>query len=137
MPVGVAAEPKQRQAIVAAAEEAGILRSDIVDVGTRGEAVRAIDAGPFDLAVIDLRLIPGEEDITDGIAVIKRMKEAHPDCIIIALTAGRDIGIKPIEAVARDFLTTADMGEGFWQRYLAARLRLWKGVWERVAASVV
>lgn len=65
------------------------------------EALRLLDNQPFDLLLTDLRM-PG----LDGIGLLKRIKERHPDTLVVMMTAygSEKIAVEAMKAGALDYI---------------------------------
>ena len=54
--------------------------------GSRVEALEALDAGRFHVAVLDVRLDESDEDNTEGLTLMYEIKEKYPSVAVIILT---------------------------------------------------
>ncbi|MBI3302386.1 MAG: sigma-54-dependent Fis family transcriptional regulator [Deltaproteobacteria bacterium] len=65
------------------------------------EALRLLDSQPFDLVLTDLRM-PG----LDGIGLLKKIKERHPDTLVVMMTAygSEKIAVEAMKAGAHDYI---------------------------------
>jgi len=73
-----------------------------VDTATSGpEALRRIEEHPYDLVVLDI-MMPG----MDGLEVLQRVKEAHPDIDIVMITglSEIDVAVRAMKLGAFDYL---------------------------------
>ncbi len=116
----------QLDGVVHVAEEAGIGR--IVTATDEGQARQCIESQHFCLAVVDIMLSEPLER-KEGLAVIRRLRQAQPWCKIIALTTrGRnDVGIEALGVGADDFVC-GEWKYVNWSALLLQRLVLWHGV---------
>jgi two-component system, NtrC family, nitrogen regulation response regulator GlnG len=74
---------------------------DVTAVKDGQAAIRAWGAEPFDLAFLDIRM-PG----VDGLTVLARLRERHPDALLIVMTAHgtMDTAIQAMQRGAYDYL---------------------------------
>ncbi len=74
---------------------------DVRAVKDGDEAIRAFDAEPYDLVFLDVRM-PG----IDGLAVLARIRDRHPDAQVIVMTAHgtMDTAIQAMQRGAYDYL---------------------------------
>ncbi|MGE5849136.1 MAG: sigma-54-dependent transcriptional regulator [Candidatus Methylomirabilota bacterium] len=109
----MASEPGQMERILVVDDEENILHflsrlleeeGYAVEIARKAEEVRARDWGvPLDLAIIDLRLQPGE----DGIALLQVLRERAPEASAILMTAYGSIesAVAAMRAGAYDYVT--------------------------------
>jgi CheY-like chemotaxis protein len=87
---------------------------DVRSVGSRVDALEALDAGRFHVAVLDVRLDERDESNQDGLVLMHEIREKYPSVAVIILT-----GYANIEMV-REALEPDDKGEspafGFLQK---------------------
>ena|SRR5438046_2781148 len=117
--------PDKRADITAAARAAGF--GSVTEAGAEEQAYELFDQRNFQVAVIDLQL---KED-KEGLNVIRRLREAQPDCRIIALTGALpdEVGVEALQAGAHDFISSKWLRINFFD-LLSKRLRMWRGVVE-------
>lgn len=91
-------EPTTRKAICRALELMGY---DVDQAGSGELALARLASLPCDLMLLDLRL-PG----MDGIEVMRRVQESHPDLLVIVLTAHATLesAVAAVKAGATDYL---------------------------------
>jgi CheY-like chemotaxis protein len=101
---------------------AGLLSDEGYDVrsaSNRVEALNLIEAEPFDVAVLDVRLDESDEDNRGGLILMHDIKERHPHIAIIILTGYADVkmvreALQPDRkglAPAFGFLEKSEIGE--------------------------
>ena len=96
--------PKYLEAIRDTALAAGY--AEIVEAVDEESAYKTIDSAQFDVAVIDISLTK-DQPTTEGLGIIKALRERQPRCRIIGLTtAHRDLGVKVLDEGADDFIYT-------------------------------
>lgn len=73
----------------------------VVAAGDGAEALRALEEGFFNVCIVDL-LLPG----VDGMAVLRRAKELHPECEVIILTGfgALESAVEALRLGAYDYL---------------------------------
>jgi two-component system, chemotaxis family, chemotaxis protein CheY len=125
-------DARQRREIVYAARSVDF--DKIEEADSEEAAYAAIHSGAeFQIAVIDVVLsrLPAKE----GLVLIEALREAQPDCKIIALTAQGDteFGAEALAAGAHDFVSTKWEYIN-WVSLLEQRLKMWFGLLERSAA---
>ena len=95
---------------------------DVSLAGTVAEALQQIQAKEFDLLLCDLNI----QREGDGFEVVRAMREAYPDCVIVILTGypGLDSAIEAIHQQVDDYIvkpTSADELVAVLAEKLAAR----------------
>ena len=75
---------------------------DVTAVADGESALRAFEAEPFDLVLLDIRM-PG----LDGLTVLERLRASRPDASVVVMTAhgSMDTAIKAMQRGAYDYLT--------------------------------
>jgi two-component system nitrogen regulation response regulator GlnG len=75
---------------------------EVTSVKDGAAAVRAVEAGPFDLVFLDVRM-PG----LDGLAALARMREVRADACVVVMTAHgtMETAIQAMQRGAYDYLT--------------------------------
>src|ERR1051325_1505451 len=75
---------------------------EVTAVADGESAVRAFEAGPYDLAFLDVKM-PG----MDGLTALKRLREIRPDAQVVVMTAHgtMDTAIQAMQKGAYDYLT--------------------------------
>ena len=116
---------EQRADILDVAADVGFSEGDIVVATSENEADGAINAGPFNVAVVDIMLSqPLERE--EGLRVIEKLHERYPECRIIGLTQAPSYdGGKALKAGAHDFIGTKWQNIN-WRALLRERLKLWR-----------
>jgi DNA-binding response OmpR family regulator len=91
-------EPTPRMAIT---EALNLMGYDAVEAASGVEALDALSVAAYDLMLLDLRM-PG----MDGVEVMGRVRQTHPDLVIIVLTAYGTLesAIEAVRAGAADYL---------------------------------
>lgn len=75
---------------------------DVVAVGSRAAAAAALARGPVDMIITDVKLPDG-----DGIEILRHVKAASPDTIVVVMTAfgSTEMAVAAMKLGARDYLT--------------------------------
>jgi DNA-binding response OmpR family regulator len=91
-------EPTPRMAIT---EALNLMGYDAAEAASGGEALDALSIAAYDLMLLDLRM-PG----MDGVEVMRRVRQTHPNLVIIVLTAYGTLesAIEAVRAGAADYL---------------------------------
>lgn len=104
--------PRHAQLLREAMGEAGVAFAgaapyDLSHVGSIAEALQQLNAGGFDLVLLDLTLPDGA-----GLDGLLRLRELHPDTPVIALTGLNDetLAAQALQAGAQDYLTKGRVG---------------------------
>ena len=64
---------------------------EVCPVSSRAEALQAVDAGHFHVAVLDVRLDETDEENREGLLLMREIKEKDPNVAIIILTGYADV----------------------------------------------
>ena len=74
---------------------------EVITAGSGEEALRLLNSHAFDLVLTDLRM-PG----LDGLSLLKRVKERHPDACVIMMTAygSEKVAVEAMKAGAHDYI---------------------------------
>ncbi|MFM2417776.1 MAG: hypothetical protein RL385_2499, partial [Pseudomonadota bacterium] len=98
----------------------GGLNHALVDLTTIEELYTALAAQPHDCLLLD-HGIPG----TDGLALLRYLRETHPDLAIIMLTDqdDRETAVRLIKAGASDFLVKSSASPALFSRSIRSSVR--------------
>lgn len=131
-------KPDTREKIRTAAHQAEIFDDAIAEADSPDGVEQALEEHhKFSLAVVHLRLAKDGVSIRSGLEVIRRIREALPQCVVIALTGEHHaVGREAIWAGATDFVSLRQFdglkacpGEPeVWVKHLRQRLELWRDV---------
>jgi DNA-binding NtrC family response regulator len=78
---------------------------DITTVPTYGEALAELRRSPYDLALVDLRLSPADEDNRDGMELLRDLDRAKIPAVVVTGYGGVDLARKAIDQYhAFDFM---------------------------------
>jgi DNA-binding response OmpR family regulator len=95
---------------------------EIDTAGTFAEAQSLILKNVYKLVVTDLRL--GGSDIMEGFEVIRAAKEAHPETVVIAMTAFGDVALRDkVLGLGADYYFEKPISPKLIKEVLAARER--------------
>lgn len=75
---------------------------EVVVCADGNAAIKAMEKGPFDLALLDIRMPGGP----DGVAVLERIKKASPNTVVVLLTAYADVetAMRAVQLGAFDYV---------------------------------
>jgi DNA-binding NtrC family response regulator len=78
---------------------------DITTVPSYGEALAELRRNPYDLALVDLRLSPADEDNRDGMELLRDLDKAKIPAVVVTGYGGVDLARKAIDQYhAFDFM---------------------------------
>jgi DNA-binding NtrC family response regulator len=78
---------------------------DITTVPSYGEALAELRRNPYDLALVDLRLSPADEDNRDGMELLRDLDRAKIPAVVVTGYGGVDLARKAIDQYhAFDFM---------------------------------
>jgi len=78
---------------------------DITTVPSYGEALAELRRSPYDLALVDLRLSPADEDNRDGMELLRDLDKAKIPAVVVTGYGGVDLARKAIDQYhAFDFM---------------------------------
>jgi DNA-binding NtrC family response regulator len=69
---------------------------DITTVPSYGEALAELRRSPYDLALVDLRLSPADEDNRDGMELLRDLDKAKIPAVVVTGYGGVDLARKAI-----------------------------------------
>jgi DNA-binding NtrC family response regulator len=78
---------------------------DTITVPSYGEALAELRRNPYDLALVDLRLSPADEDNRDGLELLRDLDRAKIPAVVVTGYGGVDLARKAIDQYhAFDFM---------------------------------
>jgi PAS domain S-box-containing protein len=100
---------------------------DVEQINNPAHLEQAINAGKFDLVITDYQL-----QWTNGIAVIRRIKEQYPDCPVIMFTNSGDeeVAVEAMKAGLDDYIIKSPK---HYIRLARAARSVMERVWQRLA----
>jgi CheY-like chemotaxis protein len=119
-------QPAWRNLIVASLKEHGLAGAELLECGTYEEAVELAAGGPLDGAVLDHGLASetGQGSAEkSGMDVARRIRELHPDAVILLATVAKPGPLHLRDACAELSVALVEKSQGLLASELVRELR--------------